>query len=48
MAKQYWLMKSEEDVYSIRDLEKDGITCWEGVQELRGPEPHAGPDEGRG
>jgi predicted RNA-binding protein with PUA-like domain len=32
MAKQYWLMKSEEDVYSIRDLEKDGMTCWEGVR----------------
>jgi predicted RNA-binding protein with PUA-like domain len=32
MAKQYWLMKSEEDVYSIRDLEKDGVTCWEGVR----------------
>jgi predicted RNA-binding protein with PUA-like domain len=32
MAKQYWLMKSEEDVYSIRDLEKDGITCWEGIR----------------
>ncbi|MBT8396905.1 MAG: EVE domain-containing protein [Gemmatimonadetes bacterium] len=32
MAKQYWLMKSEEDVYSIRDLERDGSTCWEGVR----------------
>jgi len=32
MAKQYWLMKSEEDVYSIRDLERDGVTCWEGVR----------------
>ena len=32
MAKQYWLMKSEEDVYSIRDLEKEGVTCWEGVR----------------
>ena len=32
MAKQYWLMKSEEDVYSIRDLEKDGTTWWEGVR----------------
>jgi predicted RNA-binding protein with PUA-like domain len=32
MAKQYWLMKSEEDVYSIRDLEKDRVTCWEGVR----------------
>jgi predicted RNA-binding protein with PUA-like domain len=25
-------MKSEEDVYSIRDLERDGTTCWEGVR----------------
>lgn len=32
MAKRYWLMKSEEDVYSIRDMEKDGTTCWEGVR----------------
>jgi predicted RNA-binding protein with PUA-like domain len=32
MAKRYWLMKSEEDVYSIRDLEGDGATCWEGVR----------------
>jgi predicted RNA-binding protein with PUA-like domain len=29
---QYWLMKSEEDVYSIDDLEKDGTTWWEGVR----------------
>jgi predicted RNA-binding protein with PUA-like domain len=32
MAKQYWLMKSEENVYSIRDLERDGTTTWEGVR----------------
>lgn len=32
MAKSYWLMKSEPDVYSIQDLEKDGRTCWEGVR----------------
>lgn len=32
MAKQYWLMKSEPDVYSIEDLEEDGETCWEGVR----------------
>jgi predicted RNA-binding protein with PUA-like domain len=25
-------MKSEEDVYSIRDLERDGRTSWEGVR----------------
>ena len=27
-----WLMKSEPDVYSIDDLERDGSTCWEGVR----------------
>ncbi len=32
MAKQYWLMKSEPDVYSIDDLERDGSTGWEGVR----------------
>lgn len=32
MAKAYWLMKSEEDVYSIRDMERDGVTYWEGVR----------------
>ena len=32
MAKRYWLMKSEEHVYSIRDLEGDGTTWWEGVR----------------
>jgi len=32
MAKRYWLMKSEEDVYSIWDLERDGTTHWEGVR----------------
>ena len=32
MAKRYWLMKSEEEVYSIRDLERDESTHWEGVR----------------
>ena len=35
MAKQYWLMKSEPDVYSIEDLERDGSTCWEGVRNYK-------------
>lgn len=35
MAKQYWLMKSEPDVYSIDDLEADGSTCWEGVRNYK-------------
>tara|TARA_A100001015_G_scaffold151515_2_gene167985 strand:- start:301 stop:753 length:453 start_codon:yes stop_codon:yes gene_type:complete len=29
---QYWLMKSEPSAYSIDDLQKDGITQWEGVR----------------
>ena len=28
----YWLIKSEPDVYSIHDLERDGHTHWEGVR----------------
>lgn len=28
----YWLMKSEPDVYSIQMLEKDKTTWWEGVR----------------
>ncbi len=30
--KQYWLMKSEPDAYSIDDLEKDGKECWDGIR----------------
>jgi predicted RNA-binding protein with PUA-like domain len=32
MAKNYWLVKSEADVYSIDDLERDGSTRWDGVR----------------
>ncbi|MGW8181357.1 MAG: EVE domain-containing protein [bacterium] len=28
----YWLMKSEPDVYSVEDLERDGQTHWDGVR----------------
>jgi predicted RNA-binding protein with PUA-like domain len=28
----YWLMKSEPDVYSIRDLERQRETIWDGVR----------------
>lgn len=28
----YWLMKTEPDVYSIADLRRDGSTGWEGVR----------------
>ena len=30
--KAYWLMKSEPDVYSIDDLQRDGSTYWDGVR----------------
>lgn len=30
--KQYWLMKSEPDAYSIDDLESDGKIHWSGVR----------------
>ncbi len=29
---QYWLMKSEPNVYSIDDLKANSTTCWEGVR----------------
>lgn len=29
---RHWLFKSEPDVYSIDDLERDGTTYWEGVR----------------
>lgn len=32
---QYWLMKSEPEVYSIDDLERDGSTSWEGVRNYK-------------
>jgi predicted RNA-binding protein with PUA-like domain len=30
--KQYWLLKSEPDSFSIDDLERDGVTAWDGVR----------------
>jgi predicted RNA-binding protein with PUA-like domain len=35
MAKQYWLVKSEPESYSIDDLERDGSTPWDGVRNYR-------------
>jgi predicted RNA-binding protein with PUA-like domain len=32
MAKQYWLMKSEPDVYSYDDLVSEGEGMWDGVR----------------
>ena len=31
-ARRYWLFKSEPDVYSIDDLEREGEACWEGIR----------------
>jgi predicted RNA-binding protein with PUA-like domain len=31
-VRKYWLMKSEPGAYSIDDLERDGVTPWEGVR----------------
>ena len=30
--KNHWLMKSEENVYSIDDLHQDGTTYWDGIR----------------
>ena len=32
MGKTYWLMKSEPSAYSISDLIRDTVTCWDGVR----------------
>ena len=32
MAKKYWLMKSEPDVFSIEDLKERGSEAWDGVR----------------
>jgi predicted RNA-binding protein with PUA-like domain len=32
VAKKHWLMKSEPEVYSITQLERDGVTLWTGVR----------------
>jgi len=29
---RHWLMKSEPKVYSIRDLEREGRTYWDGIR----------------
>lgn len=31
-AKQFWLMKSEPDAYSIEDLERDVTQPWDGIR----------------
>lgn len=32
MTRRHWLMKCEPDAYTIDQLERDGITSWEGVR----------------
>jgi predicted RNA-binding protein with PUA-like domain len=32
VARQYWLMKSEPDVFSIDDLARDRVTPWDGIR----------------
>lgn len=32
MARKFWLMKCEPSAYTIQDLERDGVTSWEGVR----------------
>lgn len=29
---QYWLLKTEPSTYSLDDLERDGLTTWDGVK----------------
>lgn len=35
MPKRYWLMKVEPSAYTIADLERDGVTGWEGVRNYK-------------
>ncbi|MBN2799323.1 MAG: EVE domain-containing protein [Deltaproteobacteria bacterium] len=32
MTPRFWLMKTEPTTYSIEDLQRDGVTSWEGVR----------------
>ena len=34
-TKRYWLLKCEPEAYSIEDLERDGVTGWEGVRNFQ-------------
>jgi predicted RNA-binding protein with PUA-like domain len=33
--RKYWLMKCEPAAYTIDDLERDGVTSWEGVRNFQ-------------
>jgi predicted RNA-binding protein with PUA-like domain len=32
VPRQYWLMKCEPEAYTIHDLQRDGVSSWEGVR----------------
>jgi predicted RNA-binding protein with PUA-like domain len=34
-ARRYWLLKCEPGAYAIEDLERDGVTSWEGVRNFQ-------------
>lgn len=34
-GKRYWLLKCEPGAYDIADLERDGVTSWEGVRNFQ-------------
>ncbi|HIC57162.1 MAG TPA: EVE domain-containing protein, partial [Acidobacteria bacterium] len=35
MPRRYWLMKCEPTAYTIKNLKRDGTTCWEGVRNFQ-------------
>ena len=35
MARKHWLFKSDPETYTIDDLERDGVTDWDGVRNYR-------------
>jgi len=35
MSRQFWLLKSEPNTYSIDDLQRDGTTYWSGVRNFQ-------------
>lgn len=35
MTHNFWLMKCEPAAYTIKDLKRDKVTCWEGVRNFQ-------------
>lgn len=35
MARSYWLIKSDPETYTIDDLEREGVTEWDGVRNFK-------------